>query len=313
MFSSFSFTLFGLELKRIRKNLGLTQVDVSGLSNINCDTLRRIENGLVIPKYETLEILSYFYKTDLLSIIQKYRTHSSFYEFYNLLNKAIMLDAPEQLFNLRKQLKELIENFTNELVLKVQLDQISLFLEALLLYYSDIEDNYNKSILLLTQLISLTHKEFSLTQKKGITFNEIEGRALLYIALNLIKQEKISESNDLLMRLVNNSMNTNYSSNYQSEILIKIYLNISYNFHRLDFHWNSLLYALKGINICNQLNSNFCLPQLLGRKGIAEYHLNLSSYKKTLTECLTLFNIIGCYEMSKKYRKICLEKYNIII
>jgi len=44
----------------------LTQKYVEEVSGVNCDTLRKIESSLVIPRYETLEYLSMAYKVDLL-------------------------------------------------------------------------------------------------------------------------------------------------------------------------------------------------------------------------------------------------------
>ncbi|MGH2331959.1 helix-turn-helix domain-containing protein [Thermoanaerobacter mathranii] len=64
---------FGEELKNIRKSLGLSQTDVSEYGFINRDTLRKIENGKVIPKQETLELLSNLYKKDLNELLLRYR------------------------------------------------------------------------------------------------------------------------------------------------------------------------------------------------------------------------------------------------
>ncbi|KKC28553.1 helix-turn-helix protein [Caldanaerobacter subterraneus subsp. pacificus DSM 12653] len=62
---------FGEELKNIRKSLGLSQGDVSKHGFINRDTLRKIENGKVLPKQETLELLSHLYKKDLNELLLK--------------------------------------------------------------------------------------------------------------------------------------------------------------------------------------------------------------------------------------------------
>lgn len=63
---------FGQVLKEIRESFNYTQQEVTLLLGSNGDipglsteTLRRIENGMVIPKFETLELLSSVYKQDL--------------------------------------------------------------------------------------------------------------------------------------------------------------------------------------------------------------------------------------------------------
>ncbi|ABY92652.1 hypothetical protein JCM16816_10870 [Thermoanaerobacter brockii subsp. lactiethylicus] len=53
---------FGEELKNIRKSLGLSQSDVTEQVFISRDTLRKFENGKVIPKQETLDLLSHLYE-----------------------------------------------------------------------------------------------------------------------------------------------------------------------------------------------------------------------------------------------------------
>ena len=60
---------FGHRLRDIRKGLNLTQQDVSDMSGVNLDTLRKLENGYVVPRYDTLEILSITYKIDLLEVL----------------------------------------------------------------------------------------------------------------------------------------------------------------------------------------------------------------------------------------------------
>lgn len=48
---------FGNAIRKIRKKLKLTQKDVATITGINENTLRRLENGKVLPKQETLDLL----------------------------------------------------------------------------------------------------------------------------------------------------------------------------------------------------------------------------------------------------------------
>jgi len=50
---------FGRYICRKRKSLAYTQQDISILSSISTDSLRRIENGKVHPTHETLEYNGY--------------------------------------------------------------------------------------------------------------------------------------------------------------------------------------------------------------------------------------------------------------
>lgn len=53
MFSSYDLTSFSKKLKAIRKSLGFSQTEVYEKTGINSDTLRRLENGMSIPRFDT--------------------------------------------------------------------------------------------------------------------------------------------------------------------------------------------------------------------------------------------------------------------
>lgn len=60
---------FGEALKEIRHTLHLTQKDISLKVSINLETLRKIENGLVLPKQETLDLLSSALNMDIAELL----------------------------------------------------------------------------------------------------------------------------------------------------------------------------------------------------------------------------------------------------
>ena len=64
---------FGEALKEIRHTLHLTQKDISLKVSINLETLRKIENGLVLPKQETLDLLSSALNMDIAELFLTYR------------------------------------------------------------------------------------------------------------------------------------------------------------------------------------------------------------------------------------------------
>ena len=77
---------FGSEIRSIRNSLDLTQNDVSKLSGVHVDTLRKIEKGKVVPQQETLDLLSSVLKTDLNKLLLNYRFHD-YYAFEELKNR----------------------------------------------------------------------------------------------------------------------------------------------------------------------------------------------------------------------------------
>lgn len=64
---------FGQSIKAIRRKLNLNREDVAQLVYISIDGLRRIEHGLVIPKIETLDRLSFAYGIDIMKLFMDFR------------------------------------------------------------------------------------------------------------------------------------------------------------------------------------------------------------------------------------------------
>ena len=77
-------TLFSVH-SYILTSLKLTQHDVSNLTGVSVETLRRIENGRVIPKHETLDLLSPILKEDLNQLLLTYRI-DNYYKFKRVIN-----------------------------------------------------------------------------------------------------------------------------------------------------------------------------------------------------------------------------------
>lgn len=123
---------FGEELKNIRKSLGLSQSDVSKYGFINRDTLRKIENGKVIPKHETLELLSHLYKKDLNELLLKYRLndYSIFFDIKSSLEKKLESGDFESLRDDIDRLKKLLKKSDMSLYYSKLLNQLLLIADS---------------------------------------------------------------------------------------------------------------------------------------------------------------------------------------
>ena len=108
MFKAYDTGEFGRYMRSVRKSLNLTQLEVEKMSNVNVETLRRLELGKVIPKYETLEYLSIVYKQDLLSIFGIHRTSQIMYEFYNYLDEIIIRYDLEKILEIEAKFDEVL-------------------------------------------------------------------------------------------------------------------------------------------------------------------------------------------------------------
>ena len=143
----FNLISFGETLRKIRSELNLTLDDVSELSGVNSETIRRIELGKVIPKFETLEFLSPIYKHDLNAIFLKYRV-DDYYYFYKIKNRLERkFDGDEfdtlyiELEELNTCIKYIKSSFYKELI-----EQLILLTHAIILYKknNDNEKSLNK-------------------------------------------------------------------------------------------------------------------------------------------------------------------------
>ena len=111
MFNSYDLSNFGNTLKQIRENLGYSRLQVSDNSGVHIDTIRKIEQGLTIPKYETLEILSPLYKTDLLNLLCKQRYNKSLYQFYKQIDSALINDDVKTFQKVQEEIKTVTNDY----------------------------------------------------------------------------------------------------------------------------------------------------------------------------------------------------------
>lgn len=180
----YNLNLFGLELRKIRKQLNLTLEGVSALSGINGDALGRIENGKVIPKYETLEYLSPIYKHDLNALLLKYRIddYSAFYYIKARLESKIDKDEFHTLDIEIMELEKLIESINSNFY-KIYIDQLILLAKSIILYKK--EHEYNKALNSLIEAMKLTNPNFIIDSYSSFIYSPMELRILMNISFVL--------------------------------------------------------------------------------------------------------------------------------
>lgn len=298
---------FSEEIRNIRKNLNLTQKDISFLSGVNVDTLSKIENGKVIPKQETLDILSMVLKKDLNTILLKYRfnNYSKFHQLKNSIEKIIengsFIELKNQLDNLNAIIhKDDMNSYFSRLT-----KQLYFLVKAIFLKISC--DDYEEALLSLIESIKITSPDFSLTEYNNFVYNNTEIRILMNIALILNKKESINKCLELLQFCHKNLEPDDW------ELNIRVVYNLSYTYHRLFLHDSALYFANLGIKTCIENRSLYCLALLYTRKGIAEHLLNYDNYINSLEKAKHLYEISDQNELKSKFKNACKEHYNIDI
>ena len=313
MFSSYNLEPFGVELKRLRELNSLTQIDVQVLCGINPDTLRRIENGYVIPRYETLEILSDLYKVDLLDLLRNYRSNEKLYDYYDRLDSLICNYDIEILKDLSADFEEFTEDGKTDLITPYTYDQFKLMIKGISQYFSAHGIERIKSVDTFVKSLKLSINEFELLKFKHFNYNIIEKRLLILIALGLAEQENYELSNDYLNLVLDNmDLETNVEYNV-SQLIIKVYFQLSYNSHSLSLDKKALEYADKGISYSVEKNIMFGLYVLYYRKAVAEYQLNDENYVDSFNKSITILEIQNKLELAAIYKDITKKMYGINI
>lgn len=305
MFSDYKLIEFSTKLKSIRCSLGFSRTVVSDLTGINIDTIRKIENGINIPRFDTLELLSHFYKVDLLSLLANYKNHTVLTYYYESINNCIINNNISNLLKLYTEFDAWTSNMTEiTLVNHLELVQLKIFFKALYEKYS----NCNKLLdIIIDDLISalkITLPAFNLKNWRHNNYGTTEFRILYCLASFLLQNGNYELSNSLLYFMLDKIHFVSYSKESSNVMLVNLCTLISYNHHMTDDHQDALNVANKGISICQEHHIMNTLPLLLSRKGIAMYNLRINNYEVYLNQAITLLQIQGNYELAEKYSKI---------
>jgi transcriptional regulator with XRE-family HTH domain len=313
MFNSFDLVSFGSMLRNIRKNSGLSQSSVKNVTGIHEDTLRKLENGIVIPKYETLEILSSLYKCDLLKVLQNSRRDEYFYKYYRKMDCIISNNEFSLVDELVSTFKADIENHPSPylLISSIELKQFELFLSAITEYGLNNISNYKRAESILLEALKLTVADFKVDTFEEFNYNLFEIRILLLYGLVKEMIRESLTSTKILQFVLKYLTNSSESDNEVQILILKIYTNLSYNYHKEDNNILALKYANEGIDYAVHNSNMSFLFLLYGRKGIAEFLLGYSCYLDSLRKSIHLLEINKQFKLAEIYRNTYFEKYKI--
>lgn len=79
---------FGMRVREIRKNLSFSQSCVAELTGVSVDSLGRIELGHVLPRHDTLDLLSIPFRIDLNQVLLEHRLDN--YDSLEKIRKQIL-------------------------------------------------------------------------------------------------------------------------------------------------------------------------------------------------------------------------------
>lgn len=314
MFVSYNLEGFGQELRRIRKNLGFSQAEVQQKVGVSVDTIRKIESGRVIPRYDTLELLSVAYKQDLLELLKNSRSNKFLMEYHDDLDYVIARYDKDTATQLKEKLQDNFNaNFRLTMVNPDELKQFITFVDAIDSYYSGAVIDASKPKQELIEALRLTIPDYNLESFDKYNYTYIEFRILLLLSLFIAREKDFAFSNRILYHILDKISDKNYNTKYVDFLIGNIYFNLAYNYHMLDDQAKVIEVADKGIDFCLEKRTTHVLHSLYYRKGIAQYHLGDPDYMESLTIAFYLLKSVKFPQLLEEYKKITREKYGIII
>lgn len=314
MFNSYDFTGFSMYLKQIRNINGISREDLSEATGLNRDTLRKIENGYSIPTYQSLAILSEFYKIDLCEKFSHYKSSMPLHSFYTKANKLISLHKYDELMGLYVDFKEetaKIDDFY--LIYHRHFRQIELFFEAIALRYTQKKSNLMASKSLLVEALRIGISEFDLNRVDQFQYSSFELRILLVLANVMGDLKNIEASNQMVLFILSYMTQPENVSDEDYKFQVKIYALLSYNAYRRDFFEQSLDYAQIGIEMNLKNNLSESLDFLLIRKGIAMFYLDKLDYLTPLNQAIMWMELNNNFEALEKTKSTLRRVHHIMI
>ena len=215
------YPFIGREIKNIRKFNNMTQEELSKISGVNKDTIRKIENGYVDANIVTLLLLLEALGVSISDVSetflnQKGTMYSNINSIYKSIEESLLIFDYKKIEVLLSKLEELDYSFLPYSTYK----EIE---SKKLLYRSFVEDslykNDEKSIDLLFESMRVSYKNFDLDKLDSQRYNGIQTRTLMNIGSIynkfdidksleiynhlLISNNNLEEKNQLLYNLIN--------------------------------------------------------------------------------------------------------------
>ncbi|GAB6107076.1 helix-turn-helix domain-containing protein [Fusibacter bizertensis] len=298
MFSSYNMQLFGKKLKDIRSNLHLTQVKVSKLTGINVDAIRKIEKGSVVPKLETLELLTFVYKYNLLDLLNQYKDDYKLLEYYRKLDDAIVNSNNDRVITISEIVNEILNIDNIELINRNELSQLKIFAQQTKNYYCRNIEDYNIVIDELKKAIILTNCNFELDKLSDSVYSLFEIRILILIGLYSSRFKKNDDAIKIFRYCLDYLLIKEQANDEWLRIsIIKLYYNLSYEYYLIQNDLKSYQYAKLGSEFCLKHKTHYLLALIYFRLGTAQYYLSDKAYKDTYSRAVALSYGLSDLEM----------------
>ena len=300
----YNLNLFGEKLRELRVSKKFSQEKVSELSLIDVKTISKIENGKVIPKLETLEILSEIYNMDLVDLLKKYRLDD--FDLYENIKNTIIYKVDNRLFNDLNSdidnLNSLLESFENK-YLKIRFKQLLFFVQSIV--YIE-ENQLFKAKEVLLNGLKLSIKDFDISKFSSYFYNSSDIELLMNLARVYLKCDSFDLYYCILcfcFKYINNN----------DPLYSKICINFgNANKTKADFK-TALEIFQSGIYAAIESNHYNKLDLLYYGLGTCEANLNISTYKNSFKTALSFSKATKRHNVSNLLMKNMKKYYDFNI
>lgn len=279
----------GSEVKRIRKEMGISQAELAEKSNVSIDTLRRLENGYTLPRLDSIvpifKVLGIEWE-----LLLKTKKGSSWQDVQNILEKASQELDQNNLDNIFEYISQLTYyRDTLPTSYKIKLDQYLLFFQACLSRSKD------KNLILykkyLEDALRLTIKSEDLLSE-GSNYNELEIRILQSLSEYYIDIEE----NKKAFKILNHLKDVTPT---ESKLFPKIYYNLARYYYIEKKYTNTILLCKVGLEEGSKISNYNSFPLLYYMIGISKYKIGELDYRFYLDSSIKLCDLLLKNDLKK--------------
>lgn len=310
MFSTYDIEKFSKEIKKIRKSLGYSISDVSRNSGINESTIKSLEKGKTFPRFDTLHIISGFYKFDLIELFLSSLCEAS---VIDIMKRISLSSGSGDLKALNAELSLIQSNLDRDDIAPLQYKeylQVKLYTKGLINAAKFLKGDKHAYLVALKYYedsLVVGNSNFSFEKFKNFKYSAAEMNILFSAATILGIGRDCDFSNEILDFILDYFETIATNSIDCITLLSKIYYTFAYNYHRLDNHEKALEFSNLGIQHCLTSDSLACLPLLLGRKGVALKFLKENHWKEPIKTAISLLELQDNNDLIRIFNKFLCE------
>lgn len=283
------YSYIGSEIKRIRKEMGLSQSKLAEKSNVSIDTIRRLENSYTLPRLDSLvpifKVLGIEWELLLTS-----KKGSPWEEVEKILQKADQELDQNNLDNIESYIENL--NYYRDTLpnqYKIKLDQHVLFFKACL------ARNLDKNLVLykkyLEDALRLTKKEDKFADEVLI-YDELEIRILQSLSEYYIDIKEKEEAFKILSNLKEKTPS-------ESKQFPKICYNLARYYYMEHSYTTSIELAKEGLEEGSWMANYNSFPLLYYMLGISKFKNRDNDYRSYLDSSIHICDLLFKDDLKK--------------